>query len=106
MTAKLLPGFSGLGEVIILAAMTFLGIIKVVSPLMEAVSWSSIGKFIVGMGAITALVVAFTLLAKAPGIVSGTAGIAALVPGFAGMGVAVLAAWGIIFHSCRDSSKN
>ncbi len=84
LLTNLLPGFVTLG-VVIVATLALLGIIMAASTMMENISWSSIAKFAVGLGIVSALVVGFTMLANISGLAGGMAGLAGLIPGFAGM---------------------
>lgn len=90
---KLIPGFVAMG-IIILATLGLLKVITLALPLINAISWSSLAKFAVGLGLITTLVTAFTILSKVPGL-SGGMGLVALVPGFAAMIAVVAAAAGL-----------
>ena len=91
---NLIPGFIAMGA-IILATLAFLGIIKMALPMIESISWDSLGKFTLGLGLITSLVAGFTLLTKVPGLVSGGAGLLGLIPGFVGVTTLVLATAGL-----------
>ena len=88
---QLIPGFAAMGT-LVLATVAFLGIIKLALPIIESVSWDSLGKFAIGLGVITTLVTAFTVLSKIPGL---STGLSALIPGFAGMTAVVLATAGL-----------
>lgn len=91
IVSKLLPGFAAMG-VILIATLALIQLIKVSG--VNNVEWDEFGKFAVGMGALTALAVAFTMLTKVPGLSSGS-GLANLKPGLAGMAAVVLATAGL-----------
>lgn len=90
--SKLLPGLAAMG-VVLLATFALIELIKASN--IADVSWNDLGKFIVGMGALTALATAFTILTKVPGLASGEKGFATLVPGLGGMALVVVATAGL-----------
>ena len=94
MIAKILQGLLGLG-IIILGTVALLQIVKLATPLIDSISWESLGKFALGMGFVTSLITAFGLLASAPGIKGGVASLAGLAPGLVGVAAAVLATAGL-----------
>lgn len=58
---SLIPGFAAAAG-IVLGTMGFFAALNVVLPIVENVSWESLGKFALGLGTVTALFVAMSLL--------------------------------------------
>lgn len=101
IVTKLLPGFVAMG-IIILATVGLLKVIDMTS--IEKIKWSSLGRFAVGLGLLTTLVTAFTLLTKVPAL-NGEVKLIALVPGFAAMIAVVVATAGLLVAMSLASSK-
>lgn len=98
----LIPGFVGVAAVLI-AAMGFFGALKLILPIVDTVSWDSLGKFTVGLSIIAVLVGAMAALSPVfaaagalgagvlLGVVVAIAGVAAIV--LAVVGLAELLNW-------------
>lgn len=95
---NLLTGFLVFGTVLI-ASIALVKTIKMVSDTLKDVEWSDIGKFVVGIGVVSTLVLAFTKLANG-GFTNLGASLKSLVPGFAAMIGIVLATAGF-FEALR-----
>ena len=86
-------GLLGAASVLI-STIGFFGALKLILPIVDSISWNSLGKFTVGIGVMTALMGAMTLLVPALAtlggvmIASGGTGFVALL---AGLGTAILA---------------
>ena len=93
MAKNILPGFIILGTMIG-GALAFFAVVKMVESSLD-VSWDSLGKFIFGLGVVTALTLAFTALTKIPGIGGGFKALLGLLPGFAAMALLVASTAGL-----------
>ena len=88
----LLTGFVVLGTVLI-GTIALLGAIKMVSPMLQSIQWEDIGKFTVGMGLVSTLILAFTKLTN-NGSTNWQAGLQSLIPGFAAVTGVIIATAG------------
>jgi hypothetical protein len=92
---KIIPGFVVLAS-LVLATVALFGVVNLALGLIESVSWDSIGKFTVGLVAISALAAGFTVLAGLPSF-SGGMNLLGLVPGFVAMTAVVLSTIGLFY---------
>jgi hypothetical protein len=98
----IIPGFIALG-LLLTSALAFLAVVRFATPMMDNISWASIGIFVVGIGVVAALVTGFTLLTKIPGLASGGKSLSGLIPGFVGMGALILATAGMFYLIGKSS---
>lgn len=93
---SLIPGLKAIG-IALAATIVLLGIIIIAAPLIDAISWSSLGKFAAGLVVLSGLVLGFSILAKTPGLVDGGAGLVMLISALKSVGVLVLATAGLFY---------
>lgn len=87
---SLIPAFAAVAAVL-LGTMGFFGALKLIQPIVENVSWETLGKFTAGLAMISALFIGISLLTPALAALGGVA-----VPALIGAGTAILAVSGIV----------